>query len=344
MGCVPKTDKEKFNEKFKGKSIATDEMEKIDELFPENKIKYNEIDDQNVVSLRYGDRLIKQRIKKNLLKNRVTKKIYIRLSTFLLKFIVGEEHLLLGNLLRIPMTDVYYVRTSWGCSQACSYCSIRKATGKFHSKPFEICLDEFKKGIDQGYKKIYLPADDTGAYGKDIGRTFPELLEAFTKFEGDHKISIYAFNAVWLVKYVEELEKIVKSGKISGITIPVQSGNSRILKMMCRYHNTEKMKDAFIRIKKANPNVILCSHIITGFPTETKEEFQESLKFIIDAKIDIGVIMLMSIKSGTPAAEIEPKVTKEEIKKREIEAQKFLRKHGYRTKTGDIGLTFGVKN
>ncbi len=343
IGCVPKIDTEKFNEKFKGKSVATDEMEKIDEIFLDNKIKYGEIDDANVVYPHYDDGLFKNKIKKILIKNKVTKKIYVRISAFLLRFVVGRNHLLLGNLLRLPLDDIYFVRTSWGCSQNCAYCGIRKATGKFHSKPFEICLEEFKAGIDKGYKRIFLPADDTGAYGKDIGRTFPELLEALTKFEGDYKISIYAMNAVWLVKYVDKLEEIVKSGKISGISVPVQSGSSRILKMMCRYNDPEKMKEAFLRIKKANPNVELCTHIIVGFPTETEEEFLESINFVIDSKINMGAILRMSVKSGTPAENIEPKVPEEEILKRAKTAQIILKKHGYKTIYSKSGTTFGGK-
>jgi len=343
IGCVPKTDKEKFNEKFKGKSVVTDEMEKIDEIFPENKIKFKEIDDGNVLTSCLDDGLIKEKIKKKLLKNRLTKKAYVDLSTYILKLIVGENHLLLGNLARVPIDDIYFVRTSWGCSQNCAYCGIRKATGKFHSKPIEICIDEFKKGIDKGYKKIFLPADDTGAYGKDIGLTFPKLLEEFLKFEGDYKISIYALNAVWLVKYVEELEKIVKSDKISGISVPVQSGNSRILKLMNRYHDTEKMKDAFLRIKKANPNVETCTHIIIGFPTETKEEFKDSIDFIIDSKINMGAILKMSVKSGTLAEKIDPKVPEEEIEERAKMAYNLLKKHGYKVTRSEFGMVFGGK-
>ena len=343
LGCVPKTDKEKFEKKFHGRSVATDELEKIDDLFPENKIKFNEIEDGNLVTLRYDDGKFNERMKKFFLSHGLTKKLYLKASNFYLINKLGEEHLLLGNILKIPIDDVFYVRTSWGCSQNCAYCGIRKATGKFHSKPFETCMDECKKGLGLGYKKIFLPADDTGAYGKDIGETFPELLKELTQFDGDYEISVFALNPVWLVKYIDELEKIVKSGKISGIAIPVQSGNGRILKLMSRYHNPDKIKDAFLRLKKACPDITLVTHMIAGFPSETEEEFEESLEFIVSAKIDMGVVMFMSVKSGTRAESMDPKIPDDEIVRRVKMGQKFLRKQGYKTNYSSGGLLFGGK-
>ena len=87
----------------------------------------------------------------------------------------------------------------------------------------------------------------------DIGSSFPGLLDEMTKIPGEFKISIMGLNPKWIVKYVEELEGVLKKQKIASITIPIQSGNNRILKLMNRYSNVEKIKNSILRLKESFP-------------------------------------------------------------------------------------------
>jgi tRNA A37 methylthiotransferase MiaB len=91
------------------------------------------------------------------------------------------------------------------------------------------------------------------------------------------------------------------------------------------------MKDAFLRLKKSYSKISLVVHCIDGFPTETEEEFQETLDFIRDIDFNAGYIFSFSLRSGTKAETFEPKITKEEISRRIKFSNKFLKKLGYKT-------------
>lgn len=205
---------------------------------------------------------------------------------------------------------------SRGCTKNCSYCAIKKAIGPLISKPLDQCVKEFKKGLSLGYKDFVITADDVGAYGLDINSSFPKLLGKITSVEGDYNIEIQGLHPVWIVKYIDELEGILKRRKIKIIICPIQSGSSRLLKLMHRYHNTEKMKEVFLRIKKSFPDLSLETNYLVGFPTETDEDVEETLSFIKQVNFDACYVFPFSCKTGTMAEKIEPKIQKQEIFKR----------------------------
>ena len=131
------------------------------------------------------------------------------------------------------------------------------------------------------------------------------------------------------------------NGEITSILAPIQSGNNRILKLMHRYSNRDKIIECFNRLKKAYPKLNISTQIIAGFPSETDEEFQQTLDLIKEADIDMGQIYPMSIRPNTPAVDIEPKVSEEDKLKRVRNAQKYLNKLGYKTLLYGGGLSFG---
>jgi len=198
-----------------------------------------------------------------------------------------------------------------------------------HSKPLNECIDEFRKGLDHGYKNFILDADDIGCYGMDTGSSFTELLNKVTDFEGDYHIDIHYLHPHWVVKHVDAIEKILPKGKVSRILSSIQSGNPRILRLMHRYPDTEKLKEVYMRLKKIDPDLFLETEIICGFPTETMEEFQDTLDFIVDVRFGWGAIFPFSCKVGTVAESIEPKIEDSEIVRRIKYAKKFLRKNNY---------------
>jgi len=274
------------------------------------------------------------------------KKVYLGFFHQIFKHILGENHLILHFIYatNLPIGDLYIIRISTGCLKNCSYCAIKRAVGDFKSKPINICLNEFKNGLDKGYSNFYLTAEDTGGYGLDINSNFPDLLDKITNVNGEYKINIYALNPSWVVRYIDELEEIVKKGKIKAICIPFQSGNKRILQNMNRYSDVKKIKSAFIRIKNTYPDIILATHCIVGFPSETDQEFKETIDFIKETELDLGVILPMSVREDITAEKIEPKVSRGEISKRVKSAQKYLRNSGYKTFKIKGGLYFRKKN
>jgi len=330
-GCIPDTDKGKFEKIYDGKFITTKNLEKIDTYFPDNKIKFNEIEDCNQPWITIDESKINNVFKKLFMSTVISKKLYVGFLDYLLKKFINEGHLLLDNLLDLPFDDFYTIRISEGCLGNCSYCSIKRALGRFQSKPFDQCITEFKKGLDAGFSNFFITAEDTGAYGKDIGKTFVDLLDELTKIKGKYSIGILEINPVWLIQQIDSFEGILKRGKIKAINVPVQSGSNRILKLMHRYSNSEKIQDVLLRLKKAHPDLTLGTHVIVGFPTETEEEFKETLQLVKKTKINIGALVPMSIKQDTVAENIEPKITRNEISRRLKYGKKYLNQLGYKT-------------
>ena len=330
-GCLPEMEKEKLNAIFSGETLVAKNMEKIDEIFSDNKIKYSEIQDENIRWTNFNPLGISKQplgLYKSVVDNsEIGQKINAILKKNLLK-VLENKNALLHEILFPEFSDYHIIMTSRGCSANCSYCAIRKAIGTHKSKPLDICIDEFKKGLKAGYKKFVITADDLGAYGIDIGLKFPELIDKITKIEGDYGIEIQGLNPIWVVKYIDELEELIKRGKIKTLISPIQSGGSRILKLMNRFNDTDRMRDVFKRLKKAYPNLSLETNYLVGFPSETEDDVKKSLEFIKSVKFDVCYIFPFSLKTDTEAEKINPKIPRKIALKRIKFAEDFLNKNG----------------
>ncbi|MCX6666203.1 MAG: radical SAM protein [Euryarchaeota archaeon] len=344
-GCLPDTDKKRFDHFFNGRSFSTKHIDEIETFFPGNKVSFSEIEDCNSLWINVNRDKISDIFKLLFLKFNLTKRVYVGFFDHILINQIGEDHLILHAFyaLNLPIDDLYIIRIASGCWGNCSYCAAKKAVGGFKSKPLNICLNEFKNGLEKGYSNFFLTAEDTGGYGLDINSNFLDLLDKITNFDGGYRINIYALNPRWVVQYIDELEEIVKKGKIKAVCIPIQSGDNRILELMNRYSDVEEIKSAFIRLKKANSDLSLATHCIVGFPSETDQEFKETLDFIKATDLDLGLIISMSIRADTEAENIEPKVSKKELSKRLSSAQKYLRNSGYKTIKANDTLIFSKK-
>lgn len=312
-GCLPVVDKDKLDGIFNGKTIGTKDLDYIDTLFPENKVKYKDLNDANIL-FENSNKLI-------FLKN-ITSKIRL----YILAHIFGKYSYANFSSDRSQM----HIRISWGCPNNCSYCTITRSTGTFHSKPIKQCLKEFKKGLQNNYHDFVITADNTGAYGIDIKSNFPELLNKINDIDGKYELIVRGLTPQWLVKYIGEYEKILSKKRIKIIEIPIQSGSKKILKLMRRFPEVEKIKESFKRLKSSYPDLKIFSHFIVGFPSEKIEDIQKTLIFIRDANIDSGQVFPFSVKKGTKAEKIEPKIRQKDIQKRMKFIKKNLRIMGYR--------------
>ncbi len=318
-GCLPDVEKESLSRIFKGKTISTKDLDKIDILFPENKIKFCNIEDANLLYRNINLNSPKSVLKKTLDDLKIIKKIYVSIKKHILKNLFDER----AFIYLAYMKNQFHIRISRGCMGNCSYCTIKKSTGTMHSKPIKECLDEFKKGLDVGFNQFVITAEDVGAYGLDNNSSFPELLDKMTGMEGEYKLYIRGLNPVWLIKYHEKLKPILERGKIISLEIPVQSGSNRILKLMKRYSDAEKTKETVRKIKESFPELSLITHAIIGFPTETKDELNQTLSLIKEAGFTSGQIFPYSKKTGTYAASIKPQFSTEEI----LQSMKYVRRN-----------------
>ena len=325
-GCVPETDKVELSKIFNGTTMVTKNLnqnpDKIDSLLPNCKIKFSEINDANrLYKNSYGFTHIEFFF--NIL---FQMKLFKKFKKHVISHVLGIDTPFGKYMVQ---SSLYVIRISWGCMGRCAYCAIRNAIGDFESKPLNECILELKKGLGGGADKYLLVADEMGAYGLDKGTTFPKLLRKMTDIDKKYSISIRHLDPRWIVRYIDDIEKILSSGKIDSIDIPIQSGNNRILKVMNRYDNINKIKESIKRLQIAYPNIHLHTHIIVGFPTESWDEFRQSLEFVTDLNLQGGLFFPFSSKPGTKAEKLDLKIPKKEVKNRLKYFKKYLKRHGY---------------
>jgi MiaB/RimO family radical SAM methylthiotransferase len=315
-GCLPDIEKKELSRIFKGKTLSTKDLYKIDEFFPDNRVKFDSIEDANVLfdEILFDRMLIDKIISHVPEKNKIYNKI---------------KPLFTSKLFEDSLLESYILRISWGCNSNCSYCGIKKAIGSFYSKPIEECIKEIKKGLKAGYSEFVIVADSVGAYGRDIKKTFPELLEKVTAIKADHKISIQSLDPFWLVKYIDEIKAIKNKEKIKSIQICLQSGSNRILKLMNRYSNIDKIRDALLDFKSCFPKTLLSVEFMISFPTETAEELNKTLSLVKDIGFNSGQFFTYSERPGTDALKIKPKITKLRKLYNLYHTKKELKKQGY---------------
>ena len=220
--------------------------------------------------------------------------------------------------LAVEKKDLFTLRVATGCLGNCSYCAVKFAVGELESKPIDALLNEFKSGLDQGFKHFVLIAGDVGCYGLDIGTSAIELLSELFAVEGSYKIIIKEFNAQWVVKYFQDLLKIFKENhqKIDYIVVQVQSASNRLLRLMKRPYNIEDVKTYLNIIKTEVPDLQISTHIMVGFPGETEEDFKESLEFIKEYEFPFVDIYAYDDRPNTAASQMDDKVPQKIINQR----------------------------
>lgn len=190
-----------------------------------------------------------------------------------------------------------------GCDSACTFCSVKLIKGNLFSYPISEILREVEHCVSDGCKEIWLTSQDNGCYGLDIGTNLVELLRAIVEIDCDFTIRVGMANPKHVVKFYEDLIQIYKHPKIfKFLHLPVQSGNNEILNVMKREHTSEDYKKVIQRFREEIPEINISTDIICGFPGETEEQFQDTLKLIQETKLDSCNISRFAPRYGTPAA------------------------------------------
>ncbi len=189
-----------------------------------------------------------------------------------------------------------------GCLGNCSYCAVKFARGKLNSKPISNIISEINSAIKNGAKEILLTSQDTGCYGQDINTNIVNLLKEVILIPGDFKVRLGMANPKYLLKYKKEIANILKSEKMyKFLHMPIQSGNDEILKKMNRPYTSKECENIVSYFKKELPKITLSTDVIVGFPTETKEQFNDTLKIIKKLKFDIVNISRFGLRKNIEA-------------------------------------------
>ncbi len=212
-----------------------------------------------------------------------------------------------------------FVNIMYGCDKFCTYCIVPYTRGKERSRYSSDIIKEVDDLYKLGYKEITLLGQNVNAYGKDFTNNFygfADLLKDLTKI----KIPRIRFTTSHPKDFDDELIKVLAQGGnlVEHIHLPVQSGNSEILKLMGRNYTREDYLKLIEKIKKLIPNVALTTDIIVGFPNETEEQFLDTLSMIELVEYDAAYTFVYSKRQGTPATKMLDNVA-EEVKKERLQ-------------------------
>ena len=205
-----------------------------------------------------------------------------------------------------------YLKIAEGCDKRCTYCIIPKVRGGYRSVPMEALVKEADELAEGGVRELILVAQETTVYGKDLyGRkALPELLEKLCRIPGLYWIRL-------LYCYPEEItpeliDCIRREPKICHyLDMPIQHAADGILKKMGRRTNQEELRERIAQIREAIPDICLRTTLISGFPGETQEEFEELYNFVDEMEFDRLGVFPYSREEGTPAAEMPDQVPQE---------------------------------
>lgn len=209
------------------------------------------------------------------------------------------------------------VNIMFGCNNFCSYCIVPYVRGRERSRNPEDILNEIRTLAADGVVEIMLLGQNVNSYGQnlDTPMTFAELLRKVTEIEGIKRVRFMTSHPKDLSDQLIEVMK--GSEKIcSHLHLPLQSGSSRILKIMNRKYTKEQYLELAGKIRAALPNISLTTDIIVGFPGETEEDFEETLDVVRKVGFDSAFTFIYSKRTGTPAAAMEDQVSEETVKTR----------------------------
>ena len=198
-----------------------------------------------------------------------------------------------------------YVNIIYGCNKFCTYCIVPYTRGRERSRKKEDILKEVEELVRDGYKEVTLLGQNVNAYGKDLYDDYnlANLLEDVAKTN----IPRIRFTTSHPWDFTDEMiEVIAKYPNImSHVHLPVQSGSSKVLKLMGRRYTRESYLELFDKMKKTIPGVAISTDIIVGFPGEDEEDFKETLSLVEYCKYDNAFTFIFSTRKGTPAEKLE---------------------------------------
>ncbi len=197
------------------------------------------------------------------------------------------------------------VEIASGCMSECTFCQTKISKGDLYSYRIGDIVRQVKYDIDNGCKEVWLSSTDNGCYGFDIGTDLPRLISAVGEIERDFMIRIGMMNPMYMPRIRDGLLRSFENTKVfKFLHIPVQSGSNRVLKEMKRGHTSQVFRDANDKFRKKFGRFTISTDIIVGFPSESDEDFEETVDLIKETRPDVINLSRYSARPGTKAAKM----------------------------------------
>ena len=218
------------------------------------------------------------------------------------------------------------VEIASGCMSECTFCQTKLAKGDLTSYRIGDIVRQVQTEISDGCNEVWLTSTDNGCYGLDIGSDLPELIRAVSEIDQKFFIRVGMMNPMYMPKIRDCLLKSFESSKVfKFLHVPVQSGSNQVLNDMKRGHTEQTFRDITQQFRKKFDKFTISTDIIVGFPTETEEDFEQTLKLLEETKPDIVNLSRYSQRPGTDAAEMN-QIDVIEVKRRSKIAYELINK------------------
>ena len=207
-----------------------------------------------------------------------------------------------------------WVSVMFGCNNFCSYCIVPYVRGRERSRKPEDIINEVKRLVADGCTEISLLGQNVNSYGKDLEEQidFADLLRMVNEIDGVKRIRFMTSHpkdlSDRLIEAMRDCEKVCHQ-----LHLPFQAGNDRVLKQMNRKYTKAEYLEKIRRVKEMIPDIFLSSDVIVGFPTETSEEFEDTIEVLKEVEFDRIFSFIYSRREGTPAAKLDFVLSDEEI-------------------------------
>ena len=218
------------------------------------------------------------------------------------------------------------VEIASGCMSECTFCQTKLAKGDLQSYRIGDITRQVKQELSDGCKEIWLSSTDNGCYGLDIGEDLSSLIDQVVQIPENFRIRVGMMNPMFMPRIRDNLLKSFENNKVFRfLHVPVQSGSNDVLNNMKRGHTVETFKDVVRKFRAKFGPFTISTDIIIGYPTETKENFEETIELLKETTPDIVNISRYSRRPGTVAAEM-PQIDVAEIKRRSKQTTELINK------------------
>ena len=217
---------------------------------------------------------------------------------------------------------IHILQICEGCLGACTFCCTRFARGPLNSYPIADIVEEARWAIENGACEIQLTAQDTAAFGRDSGEKLSDLIKEVANLEGDFRVRVGMMHPKNILRDVDEIIDAIKHPKVYNfIHLPVQTGSDKVLSDMRRGHTISQYKDIVSKFKSEIPEITLAVDIIVGYPTESDEDFQQTIKLLKEIKPSLIHLSKYQHRIGAISSSL-PEIPRQIMKER----SKFLSK------------------
>ena len=234
-----------------------------------------------------------------------------------------------------------FVRIQTGCNFRCSYCIVPFVRGRSRSRPLNEIIDEIRALVEKGYEELVLTGTQIGNWGMEWGLELSDLIEKILEIKG-FRIRLSSISPIHVTERLIGLMASNRDRIAPHLHISLQSGSDRILRAMRRPYTAKTYRKKIEQLLEALPDIAIGTDVIAGFPTESDEEFQETLHFIEEIPFAYLHVFEFSPRPGTDAAEMRPQVPPHIRKARVRELLKVAQEKRVRYASRFIGRVLHV--